>query len=667
MRANEPVDPRDAYGAFIRRQSKPSPPPTDALGWDDHLREVRKGLRDALGDDRAKGCDLAPELLGTIERDDYVIERLTFQSQPDVRVTANLYRPRKQDGPAPAVLCVHGHWAGARIDPVVQARCIGLAKLGYVCLCVDAFGAGERTPFRFGTYHGGPSAAMLWAAGVPLIGLQVHDNRRAVDYLTSRPEVDPNRLAITGASGGGNQSLYAGALDDRFKAVVPVCGVGTYEAYLETACCVCEVVPGGLRFARTGDILALIAPRALLVVSALQDAPQFSFGEAAKSIARARPRFDALGAGDRLRHAGIDSKHDYNQPMREAMYGWLDRWLRDKGDGSPVSEPKLVTEDLETLRCYPEGSPRPKSVVSVPDFAHREATARLAALPKAPNHREAWEAEAVGLRAELAEILGGLPKAAPPRSRISFDAARGLSTIEMEPESGLTLLGYLRLPDPSDRNDPGLAIIAGEDPLTPELALERGKSWSGHPGYATLSVELRALGRIKPNTRPVAESPDHDEAEWGVWVGRPLLGQWVFDLLQWVHVAHEVVDRLPNAIRLRGEKISLHGRGTAGTAAILAAGFAPDVRQVVADEAPVVFAGQPVLSSTRLSMGLIAPNLFRLGDIGRLASLMAPRRLDISTGRDIEGGVLQPEELSKAFAHSTAVYTLFDARDRLGV
>ena len=120
------------------------------------------------------------------------------------------------------------------MDPHVQPRCIGLAKLGYVVLCVDAFGAGERAiePGP-GTYHGALVGASLWPVGTPLLGLQVYDNRRAVDYLISRSEVDRPKLAVTGASGGGNQALYAGATDDRFAAVIPVCGVGTYESYLE--------------------------------------------------------------------------------------------------------------------------------------------------------------------------------------------------------------------------------------------------------------------------------------------------------------------------------------------------------------------------------------------------------------------------------------------------
>src|SRR5262249_34584214 len=147
----------------------------------------------------------------------------------------------------------------------------------------------------------------LWPAGQTLLGMQVYDNRRAADYLRSRPEVDGDRLGVTGASGGGNQTMYAGALDERFAAVVPVCSVGTYQAYLHTACCVCEVLPGALRFAEEGDVLALVAPRALMVVNATQDGIQFSVGEAQKSIARARPIFKHYGADEKLKHAVFES------------------------------------------------------------------------------------------------------------------------------------------------------------------------------------------------------------------------------------------------------------------------------------------------------------------------------------------------------------------------
>lgn len=663
MRRNSESDPREEYGEALRRSFRtPATGPAGPGGWDDRLRSVAEGLRSSFALALAAGAaDLEPEILGALERDDFLIERLTFQSRPGVRVTANLYRPRRLDAPAPGVLCVHGHWKWARIDPTVQARCIGLAKLGYVCLCVDAFGAGERAiePGP-GTYHGGAMGASTWAAGVPLIGLQVFDNRRAVDYLTSRPEVDAARLAITGASGGGNQALYAGALDDRLKAVVPVCGVGTYEAYLKAACCVCEVNPAGMAYACTGDLLAMVAPRALLVVSASKDAPQFSAGEAARSLDYARGRFEALGAGDRVRQAVIDSGHDYNRPMREAMYGWLDRWLRDKGDGSPVAEPELQPEDPSRLRCYPDAASRPATVVTIPAFVHAEARARLAALPPVPDHREAWEAAAISLRVDLVRLLGGEGRA-NARVRTSFDGASGSWSIVLEPEAGLSLRGVYRRP-PRPAEPKGLAILASEDEVVAGAAPAWGEPWA-RAGYATCVVEMRALGRLKPATNAVAGAVDHDEAEWGVWTGRPLLGRWTSDLLAWVDALASLADGPP---RLEPYfPIALHGRGAAGTAAILAAGLSPRIGTTVAEDAVVRLIGPEPAAWGPTRMGLVVPNILTLGDFGRIAALVAPRSLAVVGGLGTDGKVVPPDQLGAAFDYARAIYELGKAGDSL--
>ena len=124
-----------------------------------------------------------------LKRDGYTVEKIAFQTRPGVRMTANLYIP---DGakkkPAPAILMVHGHWKGAKQDPVVQSRCIGAAKLGFVVLCVDAFGAGGERGIgtALGEYHGDMTAATLLPLGLPLSGLQVYENMRAVDYLETR-------------------------------------------------------------------------------------------------------------------------------------------------------------------------------------------------------------------------------------------------------------------------------------------------------------------------------------------------------------------------------------------------------------------------------------------------------------------------------------------------
>ena len=138
------------------------------------------------------------------------------------------------------------------------------------------------------------------------------------------------------------------------RAVVPVCSVGNYQVYLQTACCVCEVLPGALRFTEEGEVLGLVAPRSLLVINATMDGIQFSVGEAKKSLAMARAIFKLYGK-DNLAHATFESPHAYNQAMRETMYGWMTRWLKNEGDGKPIPEPKHEVEKEEDLSCFAEG------------------------------------------------------------------------------------------------------------------------------------------------------------------------------------------------------------------------------------------------------------------------------------------------------------------------
>src|SRR6516162_9853794 len=241
-----------AFNDLMRAQARAlhakDQPPRTRQAWIDRRRELLQKVHSAMGPFPQKPSPLYPRIVRVLRRTGYRIENLIFESRPDVWVTANLYVPQPVRGRHAAVLVVHGHWPWARRDPVVQARCLGLVRLGFVVLAVDAFGAGERYPQPArGAYHGALFGSTLWPVGQTLLGMQVYDNRRAVDYLLTRDDVDPEQLGVTGASGGGNQTMYAGALDERLKCVVPVCSVGNYQAYFHVPCCVCEVLPGVLR------------------------------------------------------------------------------------------------------------------------------------------------------------------------------------------------------------------------------------------------------------------------------------------------------------------------------------------------------------------------------------------------------------------------------------
>ena len=609
------------FRSFIQQQAlelrKDDQPPKTLDEWNQRRTKLRESLLKAWGGFPDADCELEPRKLGEFQRDGYRVEKLIFQTRPGVWMTANAYVP-DLPGKLPAILHVHGHWAGAKQDPVVQSRCIGCVKLGFFVLCVDAFGAGERgVGTKLGEYHGEMTAATLYPVGLPLSGLQVYENKRAVDYLTTRPEVDPDRIGITGASGGGNQTMYAGAIDERFKCVVPTCSVGTYQAYLSAACCQCEVVPGAFRFTEEGDVLGLAANRGLMVTSATMDAFQFSVGEAKKSVHRAE-EIARLYSEAVVRHTIIESPHAYNQPMREAMYGWMTKQLKHTGDGSPIADPPIQPEEPELLRCFP-GDSRPEGFITIPRFAAAEAD-RLAARRTSDYDRPQWEAARPEKRRILIDLLGGLPNP----SRVSFTAendADGKSqTLTFETEPGLTLSARRDLPERPGR----LAIVL-------DLDLGANQAWSGEIAnrlrngeWTIVTPELRATGKFALANEKIGHAPDHHTAEWSLWLGRPLLGQWVHDIRRTLDAIAERDGSLPH-------DVMVIGKGPSGVVALCAAALDERITRVTAIDSLASYATDQPYREQRL--GLMVPGILRdFGDVADIAALVAPRAVTIKGG-----------------------------------
>ncbi len=644
----------NAYLEFIRtaaqRDVTAGGAPLDNLAAANRrLAVVRKKLLESWGGFPENPCELAPRKLDELDRDGYKLEKLLLQTFPGVWMTAHAYVPKKE-GKLPAVLCVHGHWKEAKQAPQVQARCIGLAKHGFFVLAVDAFGAGERgVGEALGEYHGEMTAGTLFPIGKPLSGLQVYENMRAVDYLQSRPEVDPDKLGITGASGGGNQTMYAGAWDTRFKAVVPVCSVGTYNSYLGTACCMCEVVPGAASWCCEGEILGLCAPRGLMIFNATRDANQFSVKEARKSLAVAQTFFDLNDAPAALQQTVFDWQHDYSQSMRERMYGWMTLKLKGEGDGSPLPDPEMKLEDPESIRCYP-GDSRPEDWVTLPQFAAAEGRQLVKGIEK-PADAAAWESQQARLRTALlrSSVFRSNPRPGDgPVNSLTLTSENEPQqlAISIESEPGVTLNCQLTTAKQSAQTPVNVVVITNLDSENAEL-VKRLSNSASQQGWVVVVPQLRATGEQAPAGDKIGHAPDHNSGQWGVWVDRPLLGQWAHDL-----------QRVVAATRAAAQgEVAVIGVGTAGPVALCAAAVESRITRVATVNSLASYISEVPYRGQRF--GVLAPGILRdVGDIEHIASLVAPRPLTIGGGVTGGGVTLDDAGLKTVFGFTQHVYGL---------
>jgi dienelactone hydrolase len=287
---------------------------------------------------------LNPRVFGRIERGDYAVEKVYFESHPGFYVTGNLYRPLGKTGPFPGVLSPHGHWAYGRLengaDGSIPARCISLARQGYVVFSWDMVGYNDSRQVDHRLLD---PRLSLW--GIGSLSLHLWNSIRSVDFLESLPDVDKSRLACTGASGGGTQTFLLAAVDDRIRVSAPVNMISHYMQGGD----VCENAPNLRLDTNNMEIGALTAPRPMLMVSAAgdwtRDTPRIEF-PAVRSV------YELLGARDKVDTVQFIADHNYNRDSREAVYAWFGRWVLGKTGAALFEEAEHQVEQPSDLLVF---------------------------------------------------------------------------------------------------------------------------------------------------------------------------------------------------------------------------------------------------------------------------------------------------------------------------
>jgi dienelactone hydrolase len=554
---------------------------------------------------------LKPTITGTLTGDGYVVDMLHYQSRSGLYVTGNLYRPAtvKEGERLPAIFYVCGH-AGRGRDgnkTAFQGHGIWFARHGYVCLVVDTLQLGEIAAIHHGTYK---ENRWWWhSRGYTPAGVECWNGVRGIDYLISRPDVDPARIAVTGISGGGAVTFWIAAADERVKVAVPVSGMADLPAYVSNRVinghCDCMFLYNTFEWPWT-RIAALVAPRPMLFVNSDNDRI-FPMDANERVISQLERLYSLSGAGDKVDAVVSVGGHAYRHDIRQAVYRFINIHLKE--DASPVndSEVDIVDEvsakpihpiEPEKLRVFPTDADVPKDQLNTTIDEHFVPVARV--VPPKSDRFDEWKE---ALSAELRRVVfHSLPhRVSPAKVKKQYSAAVAM----LETETGISV----RLETISNLAGDAapkriLLFVQTADKETP---LPDWIEKSRAPGDRLYRCEPRGIGA----TRWTVKNPPNYVVRSHVLLGRTVDTGRVHDVIATARYLRSLDRDVP---------LQVAGEGPGAVLAAYAALYEPEIMGVIAHTPPLTH------------MDPSAPqflNVLRVADIPEHLGLIAPRPLTI--------------------------------------
>lgn len=329
--------------------------------WIRRQQYVKSTMEEIVGPFPEKN-PLNPVITGTIRKDGMVIEKLYFESRPNYYVTAIFCRPENASEPLPAIIFCSGHTPlGFRSD-VYQQMIFNYVKKGFAVLAFDPIGQGERIRYldaegkpRMGpTHEHSYPGSQAFLAGISPANYFIWDGIRAVDYLLTRKDVDPKRLGITGRSGGGTQTAYIAAMDDRIYAAAPECYITTFDKLLKSGGpqdAEQNLMYGIAKGIDMPDYIEVRAPRPTLIVSTTRDI--FSIQGVRDAYHEAQKTYKALGVPSHIQKVEDDAPHASTVKNRETTYAFFREHLRNPGN---TQDEEIHIFDPEELWVTPTGN-----------------------------------------------------------------------------------------------------------------------------------------------------------------------------------------------------------------------------------------------------------------------------------------------------------------------
>jgi dienelactone hydrolase len=580
---------------------------------------------------------------GSFTRAKYRVERLLYESQPNLHVSANLYIPTFTQPPFPGILFQMGHAPNGKASATYQSCCQGLVQLGFLVLAFDPMGQGERIyyPDASGTRtrlsspdeeHSVAGRQML-LAGDSASRLQVWDAIRSLDVLEAHPLVDKKRLATTGQSGGGTLSMFLIAGDDRLAAAV-VCSGNT-----ENFACANFNAPGSTddaeqNFPGSGplgwdrwDLLYPFAPKPLLITVSDRD----FFGTYSSNYVssgweefqKLKRIYETLERGERLAWDSTPLPHGLSYDTRLLTYNWLNLWLRGENKAT-AEEPPVNLEPDETLWASPNGN----VVRSFGGETPFELTRKRKIVRAAGSLEQALNV----IRPER-DLRPILLKRVPARKA-------GIEAIEVQTEPGVWVPAWVFMPKEPNPSKPSLLLL---EPAGRSNRWHEGDMYLAlaQQGYVVCVPDLRAVGDLTPEVSRGAEhyARGHDAEDDYAWasliLGRPLLGQRVTDILA-----------LSAALARYGRRVVVGAQGKMTVPAAIAAYLDKTIDSIYLSGGLISFRSLLETEAYKHPFANFAPRILEYPDLPEIMRSLAPRKAILAGVVDAAGKPLAPKTVA---------------------
>ena len=644
--------------------------------WEQRRLDIRQSLTEIIGPFPEKS-PLNPQIMRSIEKDFFTVEHIVFESQPGFHVSSSLYIPHDIQKPAPAILYASGHADVGYRSATYQHKIMNLVKKGFIVFAFDPVSQGERVEYydpETGESFVGSSTrehcysgVQAFTTGSSLARHMIWDGIRAVDYLMTRGEVDPGRIGMTGRSGGGTQTAYTAAMDDRILAAAPEAYISNFRRLMQTIGpqdAEQNLFHGLLHGIDHADFLAARAPKPVLIISTTEDF--FSIQGARESARELSKMYDALGHSDYFGMVEDGGGHTSTKSNRESMYAFFQKHLNHPGN--PMDEEVDILGDDE-LQVTPTGQLATSlGGETIFTLNRKLAQEQVSRLQTARTHPERHFPASVTAAKELSGYRepSGNTGSMPAGSIFTGQIQREGYVIEkyFTPGEGDYVIPYLLfLPDQPN----GKALLY----LHPEgKAAEAGEQGEiamfVENGFTVLAPDLIGTGEMGPGmlSNYRAQILDFDSVSFDVWftsvkTGRSITGIQAGDAV-----------RLARSLLEREQIASLYAAARGEMSAVLlhAAAFEPDIEHVALIEPFLSFRS---VAMTRYYDPSVHHNIVAgaLGkyDLPDLAGSLAPRSLVVSRAVDASGKCHDREGIREDADVIRMAYEHHNAKDRLQI